>query len=136
MLAAFWIEAYAQYFEGATTLTPMIHPQIDLSMYPILGKILSHDYLATGTLADKKALPSLIYIFLGSNVTLPHTITTNALLDHISAAERSTLKSALCQGTSKFPSSLLNQIIPILARFGCRLIPTPSSLPEIIKIWQ
>ena len=29
MLAGFWIEAYSHYFEGATTLTPMIHPQID-----------------------------------------------------------------------------------------------------------
>ena len=29
----------------------MIHPQIDISVYPILGEILSHGYLTTGTLA-------------------------------------------------------------------------------------
>ena len=62
MLAGFWTEAYARYFEGATTVTPMIHPQMDLSVYPILGEILSHGYL-TGTLADKIALPTLINIF-------------------------------------------------------------------------
>ena len=32
MLAGFWTEAYAHYFEGATTVTPIIHPQIDLSV--------------------------------------------------------------------------------------------------------
>ena len=127
MLAGFWIEIYAHYFEGATTLTPMIHPQIDLSVYPILGEILSHGYLATGTLADKIALPTLIHILLGPGVALPPDITMDAFLDHLSAAERSVLKSAL-QSTSRFSSTLLSQLLAILTRFGCRTIPTPPSL--------
>ena len=31
-------------FEGVTTLIPMVHPQIDLSVYSIVGRILSHSY--------------------------------------------------------------------------------------------
>ena len=132
MLAGFWNEAYSYYFEGATTLTPMIHPQIDLSVYPILGEILSHGYLTTGTLADKIALPSLIHILLGPGVALPTNITLDAFLDHISATERSLLSKAL-QSTSSFSPSLLTQIVTILTRFGCRTIPTPSSLSGMIK---
>ena len=58
MLLGFWIDAYVKFFEGATTVIPMVHPQIDFSIFPILGKVLSHGYLATGVI-HKIALPSL-----------------------------------------------------------------------------
>ena len=132
MLVGFWTEAYARYFEGATTITPMIHPQIDLSVYPILGEILSHGYLTTGTLADKIALPTLINIFLGSGVVVSSDILLNAFLDHLSATERILLQRAL-QITPSFSPSLLSQILALLTRFDCRTMPTPSTLPDIIK---
>ena len=67
---------------------------------------MSHGYLATGTLADKIALPSLIHI---PSVALPTDITMDAFLDHVSAAERSLLRRAL-QSTSSFPSSLATKL--------------------------
>ena len=36
MLSGFWEEAYKKLFEGSSILTPMIHPQIDLTVFPIL----------------------------------------------------------------------------------------------------
>ena len=71
MLAGFWTEAYAHYFEGATTVTPIIHPQIDLSVCPILGEIFLM-VITTGMLADKIALPTLINIFLRSGVVVSY----------------------------------------------------------------
>lgn len=47
MFSAFWEVVYSKYFEGATILIPMVHPQMDMTVYPILGRILSHGYLIT-----------------------------------------------------------------------------------------
>ena len=37
MFSAFWEKAYTVLFEGATLLIPMIHPQADMSLFPIIG---------------------------------------------------------------------------------------------------
>ena len=37
MFSAFWEVAYSKFFEGATLLIPMVHPHMDMSIYPILG---------------------------------------------------------------------------------------------------
>ena len=42
MLSAFWDEAYRILFDGGCLLTPVLHPQMDLAVFPILGRILSH----------------------------------------------------------------------------------------------
>ena len=69
MFSSFWEKAHSSLFEGATTLIPMVHPQIDLSVYSILGRILSHGYLATGILPDCVALPTLFQSLLGCYIT-------------------------------------------------------------------
>ena len=36
MFSAFWEQAYLQLFEGATILTPLIYPQTDTTVFPVL----------------------------------------------------------------------------------------------------
>ena len=43
------------FLEGATTVVPMVHSQMDMTAYVLLGKLISHSYLATGILQG--ALP-------------------------------------------------------------------------------
>lgn len=101
MFTAFWEKAYSLMFEGATTLVPMLHPEVELSLYRILlGRVISHGYLATGILPDRIALPTLLTIFFGSDVEIPSTIMMDAFMDYISATERQTLKKALAISTS------------------------------------
>jgi hypothetical protein len=38
MFSAFW----EKFFEGATLLIPMVHPHMDRSIYPVLGRVLSY----------------------------------------------------------------------------------------------
>ena len=121
------------FFEGATTVIPMVHPGIDFSTFPVLGKVLSHGYLATGIIPDKIALPALTHILLGSGVTVPLNILMETFVDYISTAEQSLLRSALETTTSSFPTNILRQLITLLTRFGCRTIPTPSSLREMVR---
>ena len=133
MFSAFWEEAYTRFFEGATTLVPMVHPQIDMSIYPILGRVISHGYLASGILPDRITLPSLISILLGNSVHLPGTVLMDAFIDYISTTERDLLKKAINGNFDKFPSELLNEIMCILSKFGCRQIPKPATLIDIIE---
>ena len=88
LFSAFWEQAYQLLFEGATLLIPLLHPQSDMSLFPILGKIISHGYLSSGYLPVRIALPSLIGILLGPNVSIPKQFQMNALLDYLNTCDR------------------------------------------------
>ncbi len=130
MYTAFWDKTYSLLFEGAKTLVPMVHPQITMSYYSILGRIISHGYLATGILPDRIALPTLLMILFGPDVCISTTIMMDSFMDFISATERQIMKMALKTTSSgnHFPPKLLNELTSVLSRFGCRQIPKPSSL--------
>ena len=64
MFSAFWEKAYSALFEGASLLTPMFHPEMDLTLFNVVGRILSHGYLVSGVLPVRIALPTLICICL------------------------------------------------------------------------
>lgn len=131
MFSAFWEQAYVRLFEGATILTPLIHPQTDTTIFPVLGRILSHGYLVTGFLPIRIALPTLIGMLLGLGRLIPSDIVEDAFLDYLCCVERETIKEAFhCQVfTHEMQSMLLNT----LSRYGCRQVPTPSNLPQLLQ---
>ena len=119
-------------FEGAALLTPMFHPEMDMSLFITLGRILSHSFLVSGVLPIRVALPTLVCMLLGPGTTVSDRIVLTTFLDFISAWERNTFKKALaCSGTS-FAPDLLEELMTTLGGFECRQLPTPSSLPNII----
>ena len=135
MFSAFWEEAYSRLFDGATILIPLIHSQTDMGVFPILGKVISHGYLSSGYLPVRISLPSLIAMFLGPSVNIPRSFLLDALMDYISDNEREKLKIALqYKGTSSsFPTQeMKSDVISILSRLGCREVPTPRNLAELI----
>ena len=123
MFSAFWSDACARLFEGAKTLVPMVHPSLDLSIFPILGRIISHGYLACSFLPVKIALPSLISMVLGPTLAIPSNIIVESFTDYVSDLERQMLKAALASSTP-FSSALTSDLVNVLSRFGCRQIPT------------
>ena len=87
-------------------LTPIFHPEMDMSLFSTIGRILSHSFLVSGVLPIRIALPTLVCMF---GTTVSDRIVLNTFLDFISAWERNTFKKALaCSGTS-FPPELLRQ---------------------------
>ena len=84
---AFWEETYLKLFEGATSLIPMIHPQIDIMVVSILGRILSHGYLVCGHFPIISLTPSLIPMILGPGVTIDSQVLLDAFLDYINETE-------------------------------------------------
>ena len=134
MFSEFWDIVYERFFEGATTLSPMIHPQLDLTVYPIFGRIISHGYLAVGILPIRIALPSLVCMLLGPSVFIPSHVVINSFIEYVSTSERRILKDALTfDKEGVFPQSVQDNLLNVLSRFGCRLLPKPSNLMELIE---
>ena len=69
--SGFWEQAYGALFEGGSLLIPAICPDTAIETLPVVGKIISHGYLATGFLPLRIAFPSLARILLGPTVTVP-----------------------------------------------------------------
>lgn len=132
MFSAFWEQAYQLLFDGATLLIPLLHPQSDMSLFPILGKIISHGYLSSGYLPVRIALPSLIGILLGPNVSIIKQFQIDALLDYLNTCDREKLKSALNCSCS-FSDTVKADVISILSQLGCREIPTSENIANLIE---
>ena len=50
LFSVFWDIAYLRAFDGGNSLTPTVHPHMEMSIYAVLGSIISHGYLSTGFL--------------------------------------------------------------------------------------
>ena len=72
---------------------------------------------------------------LGPSITISDSILLSTFLDFISTCERNTLNSALAYSYTEnsFPEQLQEELITILGAFGCRQLPTPSSLPSLVR---
>jgi len=134
MYTAFWDQCYSKLFEDSTTLVPMVHPGMDFTQFMTIGKIISHGYLVTGILPDRIVLPVLIASVLGPGVSIPDNVLVEAFADFLSITERLTVKKALECPYSTFQAEVLDKLISLLARFGCRQVPAPSTLLKMIII--
>ena len=133
MFSGFWKEAYAKFFEGSNLLIPMVNPHIDMTAYPIFGRIISHGYLVAGYLPIQITLPTLICMLLGS-VSPAGKFLLDAFLEYISNQERHLIKEVILLGTAgKFPDHVQEKMLNILSRFGCRQIPAPASFVACIE---
>ena len=99
MFSGFWKEAYAKFFEGSNLLIPMVNPHIDMTAYPIFGRIISHGYLVAGCLPIQITLPTLICMLLGS-VSPAGKLLLDAFLEYISNQERHLIKEVILLGTA------------------------------------
>ena len=134
MYSGFWSTAYTTLFEGSTLLTPMIHPQVEFSHLPIVGRIISHGYLVAGILPVRIAFPTLVAIILGPAVAVSRGILLDTFLEYISSVERKTFKHALaCSSSGVFSPELRGDLMSTLSRFGCRILPAPSNLLNVIE---
>ncbi len=133
MFSVFWEKCYETMFDGCSLLVPMLCPQTDVSLLPILGRIISHGYLVCGYLPTRIALPCIIGILCGNNATISNSILCDAFLDYISNTERVVFDNALCGDTGKkFSPYVEEKLLNTLSKYGCRQIPTPSNLKSCL----
>ena len=88
-------EAYCQLFDGGCLLSPVIHPEVDMSKFSIIGRIISHGYLSTGFLPVQIALPSLAVLLFGSMVKVHDDVYVETFLETASIVETAFLNKLL-----------------------------------------
>ena len=129
MVSLFWKAAFEKVFDGGCLLTPVLHPDTDLSWLPVIGKIISHGYLSSGFLPVKMAFPTLASLLLQSS-EIDDDILMSTFIHTVSAVEADTLSRAFV--LSEFPADFQMQLSSILGRFGCRQLPTTSNLRQLV----
>lgn len=127
LFAAFWEVAYQRLFEGASQLTPVLHAQTDIGIFPVLGHVVSHGYLVCGYLPVQIALPCLLAMFLEAG-GISNSMLMDAFCNSISPVEASFLKGCFRITSSAFSSGVQAKLISLLSRFGSREVPTPTTL--------
>ena len=132
MLSAFWEEAYIHFFDGSSLLVPTVHPNVDMSLLPKLGLILSHGYLVCGFLPTRIAFPALASI-LNPSVTFPTNIPVPAFAESLSVFEAATVKEALAANSTTFSDIQKDILMSIFSRYGCRECPTPKNIHSLTE---
>ena len=131
MFSGFWEEAAKRVFDGYNLLIPAIHPEIDMQVFPIMGCLLSHGFLACSYLPVVIAFPTLVGILLGPTTVIPDSILLHVFPDLLSDLEAGVLREAIgCK--SQFTQELKNKLVAVLARFDCREIPTIKTIKALL----
>ena len=90
---------------------------MDMSIYAVLGSIISHGYLSTGFLPVRIAFPVLVACLKGPDTTIKDNILLDSFMDYVSSYEESVLRKALNSNT--IMDEELTNVISILSRVGC-----------------
>ena len=128
MFSGFWEEAAKRVFDGSNLLIPAIHPEIEV--FPTLGRVLSHGFLACNYLPVVITFPTLVSVLLGPNTVVPDSILLSIFTDLLTDLELRILREAIgCK--SPFNQELMN-LIDVLARFGCKEISTNETIRTVL----
>ena len=121
MLSAFWEVAYLKLFDGGSVLTPLLHARVDVTMFPLLGKILSHGYFVAGYLPLWIAFPTLAGMLLGQSAEVSDDMLITAFANSISPVDASVIKDALkVKGTSFRPDTSA-KLLNVMSRYEPRV---------------
>ena len=105
---------------------------MDMTVFPTLGKIISHGYLSSGFLPLQIALPTLVSLLFGNTVMqkIHINVYIETFLDTVSTVKADFLKGTLklCRTTDTFSLEQSERLTNILSCFGCWQQPTPVSL--------
>ncbi len=82
--SAFFEEMYRKLFDGNILLSPVVHPQINLSILPKIGTAISHGYVACGVLPIRIAFPALVRFLLGLSAVVSESILCETFIDSLS----------------------------------------------------
>lgn len=136
MFSAFWEDMYLKMFDGGSILAPIVHPGTNMSIYPLLGTVLSHGFMSCGFMPIRIAFPVLARVLYGPSVDILEHILVDCFADYLSTYENAAVSKALSLTKTApslpFPSELSSTLVDILSRMGCHGLPNPNTLRQLI----
>ena len=132
MFSGFWSCAFEKFFDGSGSLVPAAHPTIDMTAFPLLGKILSHGYIACGFLPVHISFPVIVASLLGPDAQISDGVLCRSFITFRSCHDACILKNAFIEcGSESFSSGLQSDITVLLGSYGCRQIPSPKNIKSL-----
>ena len=125
-LSGFWEESYRLHFDGSSLVVPVLHPSSDLSSMPLLGRIISHGYIACGCLPVRLVFPTLCTILCGSSANISDDILVDYFLEYLPEVDRITIRT--CIQNHMISPALKSSVISVFSRFGCLEVPTINNI--------
>ncbi len=133
MFSGFWKSVFDKFFDGAGSLVPATHPNVDMSALPVIGTILSHGYIVSGFLPIHVSFPVLAAILLGPTVALEDSLLCESFINHLNYHDACILKEAFRErGEKKFSPEVHSRVLSLLAGFNSRKVPSPENLKFIV----
>ncbi len=106
LFSAFLAEAYLRLFDGTCLLYPAMHASVDMSLFPILGAILSHAYLVAGVFPERAAFPCVAVALPGPSTTFSDSLLQDCFVRSLSAHEASVMRVAITFCGPRYPPSI------------------------------
>jgi len=131
LFSGFWQEATRKVLDGCNLLVPMITPEMNTQVFPVMGRLLSHGFLACSYLPVVIAFPTLVSTLIGPAAVVPDSVLLEAFSDFLTDVETKIIREAL-ESTAPFTKKLRKELVPVLARFNCREIPTNKTIEKIV----
>lgn len=131
MFSGFWCEVYSSYFDGGSVLIPAVRSGIEMSVYPVLGTIISHGFLSCGHLPIKLAFP--VFLF-GPTISITETMMIDSFADYLSTYESGFVGRAvaLANNGECFPEELMSKLIDLFSKLGCCEIPNHNNFKRLV----
>ena len=135
MFSGFWSCAFDKSFDGSGSLISTTHPTIDMSVFPILGKILSHGYIACAFLPVHISFLVIAASLLGPDVQISDSILCKSFITYLSFHDAGILRDAFGQlESTSFSSHLQSSLMVVLGNYGCRQIPSPQNIQSLVTM--
>lgn len=131
MFSGFWDVIFKAFFDGAGSLIPATHPNVDMSILPVIGRIMSHGYITCGFLPVHISFPIIATVLLGLTVQIDEKILRKSYIDHVNYRDASILRTAF-QHTREYSPQLQSSLVALVSAYGCRQIPTQANLSSLI----
>ena len=126
MFSTFWNEFFSENGNGYSQFTFRLHPNFSLENYPLLGKIITHQFLLCGTIPIQLARACFQEIVTGA-VESDDKCLIESFLSMLPSNQEEVIAKAL--GGHSFQR---NEIIEVLSEYDVHVLPSSSNILQTI----
>ena len=126
----FWDKVYEKFFDGVSCVIPAMNPSIEMDLFHVIGRILSHGYLAIGFLPVRVSFASLCTMLLGNEVVIPDSILIDSFVNYVSNREAAILQTAL--SSLSFSRNVVAKLADLLGAYNCFQVPCCGNLKDLL----
>ena len=124
--AVFWDSYVTNYCEGVSQFAFAVSPTITSTDYVTMGRILTHQFIQTGTIPLQLSEALIQQAVVG---TVSEECLLQSFLMLLHEKEREVIQQALLGTTEPFPT---NEVVDILSDYNAGTVPRPDNIRQVL----